>query len=77
MRRWFPPKTGIEHFHDSRVFESLRGKITRAMRTFGEGYQEKDLNEILAEYGIYHTPNYVYFKGNVSVRIGESAFKVG
>lgn len=67
----------IEHFHDSKVFESLRGKIARAMRTFGEGYQEKDLNEILAEYGIYHTPNYVYFKGKVSLRIGGCAFQVG
>lgn len=67
----------IEHFHDSKVFESMRGKIVRVMRTFGEGYEEKDLNEILAEYGIYHTPNYVYFKGNVSIRVGECPFQVG
>ena len=28
-------------------------------------------DEILAEYGIYHTPNYVYFKGNAKFTLGE------
>lgn len=67
----------LEHFHDSKIFESLSSKIARAMRTFGEEHREKELREIFAEYGIYHTPNYVYFKGNVSLRIGESVFPIG
>lgn len=67
----------IEHFHDSKVFESMSGKIAKAMRMFGEEYKEKELNEILAEYGIYHTPNYVYFKGNVSLEIEDNAYRIG
>lgn len=67
----------IEHFHDSKVFESMSGKIAKAMRMFGEEYKEKELEEILAEYGIYHTPNYVYFKGNVSLAIGNHEYRIG
>ena len=67
----------IEHFHDSKVFESMCGKIAKAMRMFGKEYKEKELNEILSEYGIYHTPNYVYFKGNISLGIGNSAYRIG
>lgn len=67
----------IEHFHDSKIFESLSGKIARAMRMFGEECKEKELEEILAEYGIYHTPNYVYFKGDVSLGIGDNAYRIG
>lgn len=67
----------IEHFHDSKVFESMSGKITRAMHMFAEEYKEKELDEILAEYGIYHTPNYVYFKGNVSLGIGDYGYHIG
>ena len=67
----------IEHFHDSKVFESMSGKIARAMHMFAEEYKEKELDEILAEYGIYHTPNYVYFKGNVSLDIGDHGYHIG
>ncbi len=67
----------IEHFHDSKVFESLGGKIAKAMRMFGEEHREKELDEILAEYGIYHTPNYVYFKGDVSLGIGNHTYRIG
>lgn len=67
----------IEHFHDSKAFEAVSGKITRAMRMFVEEYKGKEFNEILAEYGIYHTPNYVYFKGNVSLGIGNHAYQIG
>lgn len=67
----------IEHFHDSKAFESMSGKIARAMHMFGEECKEKELDEILAEYGIYHTPNYVYFKGNVSLAIGDNEYRIG
>lgn len=67
----------IEHFHDSKILESMGGKIARAMHMFGEGCREKELDEILAEYGIYHTPNYVYFKGNISLGIGSDAYRIG
>lgn len=67
----------IEHFHDSKVFESMSGKIAKIMHMFGKECKEKELDEILAEYGIYHTPNYVYFKGNVSLGIGNSVYRIG
>lgn len=31
----------------------------------------------MAEYGIYHTPNYVYFKGNVTLYISGEALQIG
>lgn len=67
----------IEHFCDSKAFEAMGGRIARAMRMFVEEYREKEFEEILAEYGIYHTPNYVYFKGNVTLGIGESVYRIG
>lgn len=67
----------IEHFHDSKIFESMSGKIARAMHMFAAECKEKELEEILAEYGIYHTPNYVYFKGNVSLGIGGCVYQIG
>lgn len=67
----------IEHFHDSKIFETMSGKIAKAMRMFGEEYKGKELEEILAEYGIYHTPNYVYFKGSVLLGIGNNEYDIG
>lgn len=67
----------IRHFHNSKIFESMSRKIAKAMRMFGEEYQEKEFEEILAEYGIYHTPDYVYFKGNVLFGIGENEYQIG
>lgn len=44
-------------------------------KDFGEkDFAEKDFVEILAEYGIYHTPNYVHLKGRLSFRIYETEF---
>ena len=67
----------LEYFHDSKVLEAIGGKIAKAMRMFGEEHKGKELEEILAEYGIYHTPNYVYFKGNVSLGIGNLEYQIG
>lgn len=67
----------IEHFHDSKIFEAMSGKIAKAMRMFREEYREKGLEEILAEYGIYHTPNYVYLKGNILLGIGKHEYQIG
>lgn len=67
----------LEHFRDSKVLEAMGGRIAKAMRMFGEEHTGKELEEILAEYGIYHTPNYVYFKGNVSLGIGNHEYQIG
>ncbi|MGF0031507.1 Wadjet anti-phage system protein JetD domain-containing protein [Bariatricus sp. SGI.154] len=53
----------IRHFGDSKVFEDMLGIVGKVMRRFGSGYEEMDTHAILAEYSIYHTPNYVYLKG--------------
>ena len=53
----------IDHLGDSKKFENMIGLIGKILRRFGPGYEELDVYEILAEYQIYHTPNYVYLKG--------------
>ena len=69
----------IRHFGDSKVLENLLGLIGKIMRRFGNQYflpnahegdfslDEMDVDGILAEYSIYHTPNYVYIKGDSGV----------
>lgn len=61
----------IMHFQDSKYFEQIESRIAKVFRQFSEEYAEMDALEILAEFGIYRTPNYVYFKGNVMLSIGE------
>ncbi len=67
----------IENFHDTKFFEKNSSKIVKVMRRFCEGFAEKDGDDVLAEYGIYHTPNYVYFKGNVTLYISGEALQIG
>lgn len=72
----------IRHFQDSKYFEQIESRIVRVFRQFAEEYKEMDAAELLAEYGIYQTPNFVYFKGNAHLLVeGEemnlSLFKQG
>ena len=60
------------HFQDSKYFEQIESRIAKVFRHFSEEYGEMDSLELLAEYGIYRTPNYVYFKGNAVISIGEA-----
>lgn len=53
----------VSHFSDSKRFESLLGVLGKILRRFNSEFAEMDIYEILAEYHIYHTPNYVYVKG--------------
>ena len=57
----------IEHFHDSKVFETLIPKICKIFRQENEELTGFENEEILAEYQIYKTPGYVYMKGNVQI----------
>jgi hypothetical protein len=59
----------IEHFQDSKKFENMENKVAKIFRKFEPQYKELDTAEIMAEHYIYHTPNYVYLKGNVTIRI--------
>ena len=72
----------IRCFQDSKAFEKMEGRIAHVFRKFKEGCERAAYYEILAEYGIYHTPNYVYLKGNVPLvmrgeRINLSVFRQG
>ncbi len=60
----------IRHFQDSKAFEKMEGRIAHIFRRFQEGCEEAAVEEILAEYGIYHTPDYVYLKGNATLLVG-------
>lgn len=61
----------IMHFRDSKYFEQIESRIAKVFRQFSGEYAEMDTLELLAEYGIYRTPNYVYFKGDARISIGE------
>lgn len=60
----------IKHFQDSKYFERIESRIAKVFRQFSEEYVEMDTLELLAEYGIYRTPDYVYFKGDAGISIG-------
>lgn len=60
----------IRHFQDSKAFEKMEGRIAHIFRRFQAGCEEAAVEEILAEYGIYHTPDYVYLKGNATLLVG-------
>ena len=66
----------IKVFHDSKMLQSMSGRLGKIFRTFGEDTEEKDFAQILAEYGIYHTPNYVYLKGKVSFWVHETLYHI-
>ncbi len=59
----------IRHFHDSKRFETLKGKVCRILREELQEYADLENEELLAEYQIYHTPGYVYLKGSVCVNM--------
>lgn len=59
----------IQHFQDSKYFEQIENRIIRVFRQFDEEYKEMDAVELLAEYGIYQTPDFVYFKGDVHLLV--------
>lgn len=60
----------IRCFGNSKTFESMLGVVGKILVRFGEGFEDMDIYGILAEYSVYHTPDYVYIKGK-----GELIFK--
>lgn len=61
----------IIHFQDSKYIERIESRIAKVFRQFSDEYEEMDTLELMAEYGIYRTPNYVYCKGDARIAIGE------
>ncbi len=50
--------------------------IGKVFRRFGQDMAEMDTYTILAEYNIYHTPNYIYVKGTSGVLKSEESMIV-
>ncbi len=65
----------IWHFADSKAFESQLGVLGKIMRRFKTEFADMDIYQILAEYHIYNTPDYVYIKGEgeLSIHNGSKA----
>lgn len=59
----------IKALNDSKAFEQMTGKIASVFRKFKSECENREVSEILAEYDIYYTPNYVYLKGDVIISI--------
>lgn len=66
----------IEHFQDSKYFEQIKNQVAKIFRRFHSEYASMETAEILAEYGIYHTPNYVYLKGDIMIAIDGEPIKL-
>lgn len=60
----------VQCFGDSKELEKKSGLIRKIFRRFSDDMEDMDNDVILAEYGIYRTPNYVYVKGSGRLRIG-------
>lgn len=60
----------VRCFGDSKFLEGRLGRIGKIMKKFSGEYENMETDGILAEHGIYRTPNYVYIKGVGSLRIG-------
>lgn len=61
----------ILNFQDSKVFEQMSAKVHHIFLRFDESYNSNDMSEWLAEHQIYQTPNFVYLKGNIQIRVGK------
>lgn len=59
----------IRTFQDSKAFEQMQSKVFHIFQRFDERCQNMEMGEWLSEHNIYQTPNYVYLKGNVCIRI--------
>lgn len=66
----------IEYFQNSKYFENIEKQVVRIFRRFHSEYASMETAEILAEYGIYHTPNYVYLKGDMMLEIDGGPVKL-
>lgn len=53
----------IRCFGNSKTFQSMLGVVGKILTRFGKGLEDMDIYGILAEYSVYHTPDYVYIKG--------------
>lgn len=66
----------IRTFQDSKVFEKIVKKVHRISQRFDAEHTGSELSDWLSEYNIYHTPNFVYLKGNGTIGIGNTQIEL-
>lgn len=66
----------IAAYHDTKTFQKMQGRIKHVFCSFKEGCEGIELSEILAEYNIYHNPNFVYIKGRSTIGIGNEKIEL-
>ena len=59
----------IRTFQDSKEFEQIISKVFHVFQRFDERCHDMEIGEWLSEHNIYQTPNYVYLKGKVCIRM--------
>lgn len=59
----------IRIFHDSKRYEQISGKVCNIIREENVEVENFGDEELLSEYQIYHTPSYVYLKGQVLLEV--------
>lgn len=69
-RQLYLREFSIMVLNDSKAFEHMGSKIAGIFKRFKPECQDMELAEILADYDIYHTPNYVYLKGDATISFG-------
>ncbi|MCY6354992.1 Wadjet anti-phage system protein JetD domain-containing protein [Clostridium sp. ZS2-4] len=66
----FKRNFSIRVFKDSKRFEAIEGKILRILKEFsGE--------ETLEEFNILNNPSYIYFKGDIKLKLKEKTLNIG
>lgn len=75
-RQLYLREFSIRALSDSKAFKQMAGKIASVFKRFKADCEHMELSEILAEYNIYHTPNYVYLKGEATIFIGDEKLEL-
>lgn len=66
----------IRHFSDSKAFETMQARAAKIFRRFSPRFEDWETEDILAEHFIYHTPNFVYFKGEGTLQLREQTIRL-
>lgn len=75
-RQLYLREFSILHFQDSKVFEKMLGKLYRIFHRFSKNNSFVEVSDLLSEYNIYHTPNFVYVKGKGNLLFGNNKIEL-
>ncbi len=73
-KNYYIREFSIQNFGDSKRFEKLVPRVTKILRQFNSQYEDLDQNALLEEFFVFQNPNYVYFKGDTNLQIGQSFY---